>query len=152
MPAKSLNLPGLRLYEEDFLAWTQETARLLRAGRFGELDVESLIEEIESMGKSQGRELDSRLLVLIQHLLKWKYQPGMRPGSWGSTLITQRHELSRLLQQSPSLQPGLRAAVSTAYPVAVRAAGAGTGLPPATFPAHCPFTPEQILDPDFLPE
>ncbi len=145
MPAKALYVPGIRLYEEDFLAWTQETARLLRAGRFEELDVESLIEEIESMGKSQGRELDSRLLVLIQHLLKWKYQRS-------STVITERYELSRLLQQSPSLQPGLRAAVSTAYPVAVRAAGAETGLPPGTFPAHCPFTPEQILDPNFLPE
>lgn len=104
------------------------------------------------MGKSQGRELDSRLLVLIKHLLEWKYQPGMRSGSWGSTVITQRYELSRLLQQSPSLQPGLRAAVSAAYPVAVRAAGAETGLPPGTFPPHCPFTSEQILDADFLPE
>lgn len=152
MPAKALHVPGVRLYEEDFLAWTQETARLLRVGRFDELDVPSLIEEIESMGKSQGRELDSRLLVLIQHLLKWKYQPGMRSGSWESTLITQRYELSRLLKQSPSLQPGLRAAVSTAYPVAVRAAGAETDLPLGTFPAHCPFTSEQILDPHFLPE
>lgn len=151
MSANSPTVPVARLYDEDFLAWTQETVRLLRGRQFTALDLENLIEEIDSMSKSQWRELDNRLVVVLKHLLKWRYQPERRSASWESTLLTQRRKLRRLLRQSPSLKPGLREAVVEAYRDAAKEAGVETRLPPATFPDRCPFTAEQILDPDFLP-
>jgi len=139
------------LYEEDFLAWTQETVRLLRGRRFSELDLENLIEEVDSMGISQRLQRDNRLVVVIKHLLKWRYQPERRSASWETTLLTQRRRLRRLLQQSPSLKHGLREAVVEAYRDAAKEAGVETRLPASTFPDRCPFTAEQILDPDYLP-
>jgi hypothetical protein len=140
------------LYDHDFYAWTQEQAALLRKGAMQDLDLANLAEEIESLGKSQHRELGSRLDVLVLHLLKWSYQPRERSGSWRSTIRTQRRELRRLLQQNPSLRPLVPDAVADGYPDACLDAGDETGLPPATFPATCPWTPEQVLDADFWPE
>jgi len=151
MSANSPTVPVARLYEEDFLAWTEETVRLLRGRQFTALDLENLIEEIDSMSKSQWRELDNRLVVVIKHLLKWRYQPARRSASWESTLLTQRRKLRRLLRQSPSLKPGLREVVVEAYRDAAKETGVETRLPDKTFPDECPFTAEQILDPDFLP-
>jgi len=152
MPVRSFSVPSHSSYAEDFLAWSEHTVRLLRARRFEEVDLENLIEEIESMGKSQQRELDSRLRVLLRHLLKWKYQPERRSTSWALTLDNQRFELDRLLRQSPSLRPVLTHSLADVYPAAVRTAALETRLPRDTFPARCPFTARQILDPDFLPE
>jgi hypothetical protein len=73
-------------YQKDFYSWTCEQAELLRAGRFNELDVFNLIEEIETMGRSEKRELESRLTVLLVHLLKWQYQPMRRGCSWQLTI------------------------------------------------------------------
>ena len=140
------------LYEQDFYAWTQTTADMIRAGKWSDLDREALAEEIESLGKSQLRELGSRLDVLVLHLLKWCYQPLEQSGSWRSTIRTQRRELRRLLQQNPSLRPLVPDAVADGYPDARLDAGDETGLPLATFPATCPWTPEQVLDADFWPE
>ena len=140
------------LYEQDFYAWTQTTAGLIRAGKWRDLDPEALAEEVESLGKSQHRELGSRLDVLVLHLLKWGYQPRERSGSWRSTIRTQRRELRRLLQQNPSLRPLVPGAVTDGYPDARLDAGDETGLPLATLPATCPWTPEQVLDADFWPE
>jgi hypothetical protein len=151
MSAKSLTQPAALLYDEDFALWTAETARLLRQGRFTELDVEHLAEEVEDMGKSQHRELGSRLAVIIQHLLKWQLQRERRSGSWKATIVTQRAELDRLFEQSPSVRRGLRASVPRVYPGAVAAAAAETDLPVESFPRECPFAPEQILDQDFFP-
>jgi hypothetical protein len=138
-------------YEEDFLAWTQETACLLRMRRFPELDLENLIEEVETLGRSEWRELDNRLIVVLKHLLKWKYQPARRSTSWESTLVTQRRKLQRLLRRSPSLQAGVKDSVAEVWADAVREASVETRLPAETFPEQCPYTPEQILDPNFLP-
>src|SRR5712692_1953085 len=151
MSAKSLTQSATLLYDEDFALWTAETARLLRQGRLTELDVEHLAEEVEDMGKSQHRELGSRLTVIIQHLLKWQLQPEKRSGSCKATTVTQRAELDRLFEQSPSVRRGLRAWVSRVYRDAVAAAAAETDLPKKSFPGGCPFTPEQILDEDFFP-
>ena len=151
MPARSVRVPPAKLYHQDFFAWSEETARLLRERRFDDLDLVALVEEVESMGGSQWRELDSRLMVVIQHLLKWKFQPAKRSKSWRATLVAQRFELSRLLPQSPSLRTRLHGSVEEVYPASVRAAGVDTGLAEKAFPARCPFTPEQILNTDFLP-
>jgi len=140
------------LYEQDFYAWTQTTAALIRAGKWYDLDREALAEEVESLGKSQHRELGSRLDVLVMHLLKWRYQPSEHSGSWRSTIRTQRRELRRLLQQNPSLRPLIASIIADGYGDARLEASDETGLPPTTFPQACPWTVEQILDADFWPE
>ena len=152
MSSKALKPSASSLYDQDFFSWTIQTARLLRAGRFSEVDIEQLAEEIEGMGKSDKRELWSRLTIILVHLLKWKQQPEKRSRSWRSTLDDQRTEIRRLFRQSPSLRRDLAAAVEEVYPDAVRRAGIETGLPAETLPRQCPFTEHQILNDEFLPK
>ncbi len=151
MGAKSPKPSLASLYDDDFAAWASETARQLRAGRFSEIDVEHVAEEIEDMGKSEKRELLGRLTVLVMHLLKWKWQADKRTTSWQSTMATQRAELHRLLRQSPSLKSAIAASVEDIYPDAVESASIETGLPAQTFPAGCPFSVDQILERTFFP-
>ena len=152
MGAKSLVQPVTKLYDEDFVVWASETARLLREGRFEEIDVENLVEEVEAMAGRDQREVSNRLRVILQHLLKWQFQARKRSGSWHATIITQRAELEGLLEQSPSLRRSVPAAIAQVYAGAVKAAGAESGLAPGVFPRKCPYSPEQILDEEFLPE
>src|ERR1700722_14285095 len=77
-------------YDKDVILWSEKQARLLRAGRFAELDIEHLADEIEDVGKSEKREFASRMAVLLAHLLKWSRQPKMRTNSWGSLIIVHR--------------------------------------------------------------
>jgi hypothetical protein len=139
-------------YEGDFFAWTQEQAKILRAHRTAGLDWENLAEEIDSMGRRDRRELESRLRLMLHHLLKWRVQPGLRGRSWQRTLIEQRRQAEKLLNESPSLRPQVPALIDEAYPDALADAIDETGLGPQTFPAECPFTVEQILDPQYLPD
>ena len=152
MSSRALKPPTTGLYDEDFFAWTMETARLLRAGLLSKVDIEHVAEEIEDMGKSERRELLSRLTVLLLHLLKWKWQPEKRSTSWQSTMDSQRAELVELFEDSPSLRRAVEEGLPKVYRNAIRRAGIETGLPTATFPPQCPFTPDQILNEDFLPE
>jgi hypothetical protein len=151
MGAKPLVRPAAKLYDEDFVLWTAEAARLLREGRFAEIDVEHVAEEIEDMGKRDHRERFSRLTLIIQHLLKWQYQPDRRSGSWKATVATQRGELEELFEQSPSLRRLPDRTLVRAYGIAIVAAASETGLPEDSFPSKCPYTLEQILDRKFLP-
>lgn len=139
------------LYETDFYAWTHEQSKLLREGRLREADLAHIIEEIESMGRTEKRELVSRLAVLLMHLLKWQYQPGRRGGSWEATIVVQRRALHRHLRDNPSLRAALPEALGDAYGDAVPAAVAETGLPRATFPDVCPWSFEQAVDEAFWP-
>jgi hypothetical protein len=139
-------------YDEDFFAWTEEQARLLRCGEFSQLDAENIAEEVEDMGRSLRRELRNRLAILTMHLLKWRYQPGHRSRSWSVTIEEQRGQVAELLDESPSLKPVLTRDLTKIYKLAVTKALRDTGLSEATFPAACPFTAEQILSEDFLPE
>src|SRR5215813_5357662 len=92
-------------YEVDFYAWTVEQARLLRSGDLAAVDVANIAEEIESMGRSDRRELKSRLVVLVMHLLKWRHQRGARSRSWSATIDEQRLQIEGILSESPSLRP-----------------------------------------------
>ena len=83
------------LHRQDFRAWTRQQADLIRSGRFAELDAVNLIDEIEDMGGSRERELESRLGVLLAHLLKWRYQPDRRGRSWRLTIAEQRRRIAR---------------------------------------------------------
>jgi len=139
------------LYEKDFYAWIIENAKLIRENRLSELDVENLAEEIECMGRTEKRELLHRLIVLIMHLLKWKFQPQKQSKSWRSTIWTQRRDLLRLLQESPSLKHILQERLIEAYDDAVIQAVCQTSLPQSFFPTKCPFTWEQIFDENFWP-
>ena len=152
MSSRALKSPAAGLYDEDFAAWTFATARLLRARRLAEVDLDHLAEEVEDMGKSQARELESRMTVVLLHLLKWKWQAAKRSRGWRSTLHTQRVELGRLFRQSPSLTGRLPESLPEIYRDAVRTAAIETGLSARSFPRECPFRLEQILDQEFLPE
>jgi hypothetical protein len=139
-------------YDDDFFAWTQEQARLLRDGDLSGIDVENLAEEVESMGRSDRREIMSRLIVLLTHMLKWQFQSERRSPSWTDTINEQRTQIDLLLAASPSLQSFSTEAVADAYARARRTAARETNIDPGGFPTLCPYTPEQILSEDFLPE
>lgn len=144
--------PPKPLYERDMYRWTRQQAKLLRAGKVSELDLANLAEEIESLGERDRREVDSRLRLILAHLLKWQYQSDERTRSWEATIDTQRAELELIFEQSPSLRRSAAARYPRTYARAVRQALKETGLAPATFPASTPFTLEQALDPDFMPK
>jgi hypothetical protein len=139
-------------YEQDLYAWTQEQAALLRARRADALDWENLAEEIAAVGGSDRRKLESRLCVILLHLLKWQAQPALRGASWRKTLRTQRREIRKLLQQSPSLRRQVPQLIREAYPDAVKDAVDETGLPAEQFPSSCPYAPDDVLDEGHLPE
>ncbi|MBF0204026.1 MAG: DUF29 domain-containing protein [Desulfamplus sp.] len=140
------------LHEHDFYAWTQQQADILKSGMLDNLDINNLIEELDSMGVSEKRELLHRLTVLIGHLLKWVYQPQRRGNSWLATIEAQRLEVIDLLQDNPSLKYQLNKQFEKAYLKAVLFAVKETDLPKSTFPDESPFSLEQVLDDTYLPE
>lgn len=139
------------LYEQDFYAWANEQAALLRAGKLSAADIEHIAEEIESMGKAEKRELMSRLTVLLLHLLKWQAQPVMRGNSWRLTVMVQRREVLDHLADNPSLKSRLADIISGAYDRARLGAARETGLSEDAFPPVCPWTYDQMMDAEFWP-
>ena len=143
-------ITSYNLYEQDFYLWIETTSKQLKAGKFAEIDLANLIEEIESMGKSEKRELKSRLIVLLMHLLKWQYQPEKRSESWRSTIAEQRICIELLLEDSPSLQPLLIEIFANCYGKARLKASEETGMKLNFFPKESPFTLEETLKNSFL--
>ncbi|MEA1053567.1 DUF29 domain-containing protein, partial [Lamprobacter modestohalophilus] len=139
-------------YAHDFHAWTEQQARLLRQGQWAEADMEHIAEELDTLGASERRELESRLKVLLLHLLKWQYQPDQRSSSWIGTIDEQRDQLDSLLRQSPSLRRLMSEYLDYAYPKARRGASRETGLSSATFPDTCPYAEQDVLDSEFWPD
>lgn len=146
-----IDLKKLAGYEEDFALWSAEQAALLRAGKFDRVDLESVAEEIESLGKSDKRQIRSRLQVLMLHLLKWERQPAERSRSWASSIRDQRQAIFDLIDDSPSLRPYPGQVFERDYPRARERAAEETTIFLDLFPETCPYTIEQILDPDYLP-
>jgi len=138
-------------YEQDYHAWLMRQAGLLTERRFTELDLDNLIDEIQALARSEKREIENRLNVLLVHLLKWNHQPAQRSGGWASTIIEQRARLLKRLQESPSLRGYPAEVLDEEYAIAREKAAAETGLRVATFAKTCPYTIDQLLDPDFLP-
>ena len=136
----------------DFYTWTQQQAALLRAGRFGELDLDALAEEIEDMGNRQYDQLESRFELLFSHLLKWLCQPAFRGASWRLTIQEQRRKIPKHLQKNPGLKSKLAEIIADAYADARRRACDETGLPLGTFPEQCPWPCAQALDAEFWPD
>lgn len=141
-------------HDEDFFAWTIEQARALR-GRAGEasvIDWANLAEEIEDLGKRDQREVESRAVRIVQHLLKQRYQPERRTRSWDATVNVQRADLRRVLRDSPSLIGKLTSAYDDIWERARLEAVRDTNLPIETFPAEPIFGVERMLDDDYAPE
>jgi hypothetical protein len=138
-------------YETDIVAWAREQTRLLLSGQFDALDIEHIAEEIQDVGKSEQRELESRMAVLLAHLLKWRYQPERRGNSWRNTIRAQRKGIERRLTKTPSLKADLRDPEwwEAVWNDALAQAGQETGL---EFPESCPWMPHQITSPDFFPD
>jgi hypothetical protein len=141
-------------YDKDVILWSEQQARLLRAGRFDELDVEHLADEIEDVGKSEKRELASRMAVLLAHLLKWSRQPKMRSNSWRSTIVVQRKRVALAIKATPSLRAVMRDPDwrEDMWLDALAQAQKETGLALEDLPAACPWTMEQAAEQDFWPE
>jgi hypothetical protein len=139
------------LYEADETAWLERMAELIRAGRVADLDFANLSEYLSDMAKRDRREVYSRLVVLLAHLLKWEYQPDRRSRSWQGTVLTQRRDLGLLLD-SGTLRRHAAAVLADAYQAAREQAAVETGLPVETFPAECPSTVDDLLRQDPLPE
>ncbi|MBV8616313.1 MAG: DUF29 domain-containing protein [Acetobacteraceae bacterium] len=143
---------GASKYDLDFHAWAMEQAGLLRAGRVAEADIAHIAEEIETLGRSERRELVSRLAVLLLHLLKWAHQPERRGKGWRLTIEEQRRQLARHLRDNPSLRAFVDDAMADAYGDAVLRAERETSLPRDLFPWSCPYGFEQAMDDGFWPE
>jgi len=142
---------ALNLYDQDFFAWTQEQAKFIKEKSFDKLDLTHLFDEVESMGASEVRELESRLEVLLVHLLKWKYQPSLQSRSWQLTIKEQRLRINQRLKKMPSLKSKLPEIFEDGYEPSLLQAEKETGLSANTFPQTCEWSIEQILDENFYP-
>ncbi len=141
-----------QIYEADYLRWIETTIERLRSQDYANVDWENLIEEIADMGRSERRSLESNLIFVLLHLLKWQYQPEQRSGSWEGSIIEHRRRIKKALQESPSLKPYLDGVFAECYTEAVKQAKAETGLPLETFPMQCLYKLVEVLHDKFLPE
>jgi peptidoglycan/xylan/chitin deacetylase (PgdA/CDA1 family) len=139
------------LYDRDFYAWAQQQAHALKAKDWAVLDLVNLVEEVESLARSEYRSLRSEAQRLLMHALKWRYQPDLRSESWRHSIEQARDEIEELLRENPSLQPRLVDAFTAGYRLARRQAARETHLPLATFPEHCPWPVDDVLTEDWLP-
>ena len=130
-------------YESDLALWADEQAGLLRAGRVNELDLEHQAEEIEGLSRRDRREIESRVRILLAHLLKWRYQPAPQSRSWLATITTQQQEVMALLEDSPSLRPRLQSRWQEVYSRARTLAEDEIGI--ASLPNESPWTLDQVL-------
>ena len=144
---------GSSSYDKDVFLWSGEQAALLRAGNFSQLDIEHLADEIEDVGRSEKRELASRVALLLAHLLKWQFQLERRSSSWTDTINVQRERIRLRLKETPSLKAFLRDEdwIAGAWLDGISSARDETGMPMSTFPKACPWLPEQLLSADWLP-
>jgi hypothetical protein len=141
-----------RQYDKDFYAWITHNAALIRQGKFSEIDAEHVAEELEDMGKSNKRELLSRLSVLIAHLLKWQFQSKKHSRSWKYTIKEQRFEILDLLKESPSLKYELRDHLTKTYKKAILIAAREMKISEEKLPLSCPFNLQECLDHEFWPK
>jgi hypothetical protein len=143
------------LYESDFYRWATEQAAAMRNSHLElealGIDWSNVAEELDTLGRSEKRELRSHLTILLLHLLKWQHQPMHQGTGWTRTIENQREAVGELLSESPSLKHLLDQIIQAAYRDARRDAAVETGLSRSAFPTSCPWTSAQTLDADFLP-
>jgi len=141
-----------QLYEADYLRWLDGTVACLREGAYDALDRDHLIEELAAMGRSERRAIRSNTQRLLQHLLKWVYQPERRAESWVGTIVGRRRQILNAFEDSPSLRQDYEREFAQNYQRVRQDAASEARLPLATFPEQCPFDPWQILDPAWWPQ
>ena len=146
MPSR--NAPA---YDDDFVAWLEDQAEHARRGELDSLDLENIAEELEGMARSDRREIRNRLIVLLLHLLKWKFQPRRRTRGWQATIAEQRQRIAAVIEDSPSLENYPESILGRCYTDARSRTALETGMPPGEFPERCPFAIAQVLDPGWLP-
>ncbi|MBD2177431.1 DUF29 domain-containing protein [Pseudanabaena sp. FACHB-1998] len=145
--------PSLKtVYEQDYLMWLEMTSEQLRMGKLENLDLENLLEEIEAMVRKEKVALESNLEILLMHLLKYQYQVNKRTSSWRYTIDEHRSRIVKALKVSPSLKPYFKQVFDDCYQEGQRKAAIETELNISTFPMRSPFSQEETLNPDFLPE
>ncbi len=135
-----------QLYDTDFCLWIDHNVSLLRQGNLQDIDIENIAEELESIGKNNKRELLSRLIVLIMHLLKCKYQKNRKSKSWLKTIDTQRFKIRLVLEDSPSLKHNIDLVIEKAYKEAKHSFEKETGLSKDTLPIACPYTFDELMN------
>jgi Domain of unknown function DUF29 len=140
------------LYDRDFHQWTQVMADSLRCGNWAGLDLENLVEEVESLGRQQRQELRNRLGILLGHLLKWQYQPTLRSKSWRLTLREQWVQIRFLLKDNPSLKSYLEEAMVEVYTLGQLLVAKETPLDIEDLPEVCPYGLDDAINDAFLPE
>jgi Domain of unknown function DUF29 len=135
-------------YEADYAAWLEHQVGLLKADRWSEVDKDKLIDEVESLGRSEFRSFVSAIEVVLIHMLKWDFQPQRRTASWIASIVEHRRRIESELEDSPSYSARRDEAVRRAYRTAPIAAARETRLPISTFPADCPYSWSEIVDRD----
>ncbi len=140
--AEALSLESL--YEQDEIAWLDAMSELIRLGRFDEIDYPNLAEYLTDMAARDRREVRSRLVILLMHLLKWEYQPDKRSQSWRTTVLNQRQELVVLASRG-ALRVHATEVLSDAYNDAAELAASETKQRRDAFPVECPYSFDQIL-------
>ena len=140
------------LYDQDYVQWIEATLQQLRDRHYERVDWDNLMEEIEDMGKRERRSLESNLVIVLLHLLKWQFQPEQRTGSWSGSIAEHRRRIAKLLRDSPSLTAYIDSIFSDCYEDAREQAYLETGLPLERFPADCPYEIADVLDRQFWPE
>jgi hypothetical protein len=127
-------------YDRDFYSWSQEQGRLVREGRWNEVDRENVAEEIESLGREQFNKLESAIRVILMHMLKWDHQPEKRSRSWALSIYALRLDLDDVLSDNPGLKPRIAEATDRAHRKARAEAAKETGLKLSVFPEACPYS------------
>ncbi len=142
--APNSDLEGLT-HDKDFYKWTNEQVKFLKKKEFNKLDISHLIEELESLGNSEKRALESHLIILFLHLLKIDHQPTMRCKSWENSVENARFRINKLIKENPSLKRKLADFLPDAYFSARLEASSETGLDVEEFPTECPWNIKDIL-------
>ncbi len=132
------------LYLADETAWLEAMAELIESGNRADLDYANLREYLTDMANRDRREVNSRLVQLLMHILKWEHQPDHRSGSWQSSIFDQQHELNLLVGRS-ILRNHAEDVFADEYPVAVKRAAAETGLGIEAFPRECAYSLDEVL-------
>jgi Domain of unknown function DUF29 len=138
-------------YQDDYHAWALQQSALVKAGRFADLDGKNLAARLKGLAMSEEREIEKRLTVLLQHLLKWEFQPDGRTKSWRASILEQRNRINRVIRKSPSLRRHPDTVIDEEYRVVRLRAAGDTGLPLSRFPSACPYSVADVLDEQFWP-
>ena len=140
------------IYDRDYCLWIETMMQLLREGKFSEIDIPNLLEELDDMSGSQRDALESNLEIILMHLLKYLCQPQLRSRSWVLTIFEHRNRLKKAFRRSPSLQKHYQEIFPECYQTAKKMASITTGRLLSDFPEISPFSQEQILNIDYLPD